>query len=48
MAYLNITFPTDDDYKGSKQLLQALGYDTSKSVHQQFLARIRDKYNVEI
>lgn len=48
MAYLSITFPTDDDYKGSKQLLQALGYDTSKSIHQQFLARIRDKYNVEI
>jgi len=48
MSYLQVAFPTKADYENTKLLLEGLGYNTKENIHKQFLAKIKDKYNIEL
>jgi len=48
MSYLQISFPTSQDYQETKDVLTRMGYDISRNIHRQFLDKIRDKYNIEL
>ena len=48
MSYLNISFPTQDDYDNVKWFLKKMGYDINKNIHRQFLDKMKDKYNIEL
>jgi len=42
LDHIKLVFVSEDDIKGKDTLLERLGYDTSKDIHQQFLKRMRD------
>lgn len=48
MDYLRVSFPTQDDYDYLKVFLQNMGYDIKQNIHTQFLARVKDKYNIDL
>jgi hypothetical protein len=43
MSYLKLTFPKESDYVFMRELLEKLGYDTSRNIHQQFMERLNKK-----
>lgn len=44
-AYLQFNNFKKSDFVNALALLQSLGYDTSKNVHEQFMERYKDKIN---
>ena len=47
LEHLKLVFVSQSDYDEKDRFLEALGYDLSKDIHQQFLERIRKKYGVK-
>ena len=43
-----ITHLTEEDVEGVYNLLETLGYDISKDIHQQFIEKMKSKYGVYV
>ena len=48
MSYLQVAFPTKDDYHYTKVFLERMGYDTQTDIHKQFLNKIMEKYSIDL
>lgn len=47
LEHIKLVFVSETDEEAKDRFLQAIGYDLTKDIHEQFVQRMREKYGAE-